>query len=38
MSAVTFDTLKFTDKLKAAGVSESLAWAEALREVFSEAL
>lgn len=40
MSTITFDTLKFTDKLKAAGVSESQARAEAeaLREVFSDAL
>ena len=40
MSTVKFDTLKFTDKLKAAGVSESQARAEAeaLRDVFSEAL
>lgn len=40
MSAVTFDTLKFTDKLKAAGISESQARAEAeaFRDVFIETL
>lgn len=40
MSTITFDTLKFTDRLKEAGVPEpqARAEAEALREVFSEAL
>lgn len=39
MSAVTFDTLKFVEKLKAAGVSDvqAKAMAEAQVEVFSEA-
>ena len=40
MSAITFDTLKFAERLKAAGVPEAQAKAEAeaLRDVFSEAL
>lgn len=39
MSTVTFDTLKFVERLKAAGVSElqAKAMAEAQVEVFSEA-
>ncbi len=36
MSAVTFDTLKFVERLKAAGVPESQAKAEA--EAFAEVL
>jgi len=40
MTTITFDTLKFVRRLKAAGVSEqhAEAEAEALAEVFSEAL
>jgi len=40
MATITFDTLKFVRRLKAAGVSEqhAEAEAEALAEVFSEAL
>lgn len=40
MSTITFDTLKFTDRLKEAGIPESQARAEAeaLRDVFAEAL
>lgn len=40
MSTITFDTLKFAERLKAAGVPEAQAKAEAeaLRDVFSEAL
>jgi len=40
MSTITFDTLKFSERLKAAGVPEAQAKAEAeaLRDVFAEAL
>ena len=40
MSTLTFDTLKYTERLRAAGVSEAQAKAEAeaLRDVLSEAL
>lgn len=40
MTAVTFDTLKFFERLKAAGVSEqqALAMTEAQKEAFSDAL
>jgi len=40
MSAINFDTLKFAERLKAAGVPEAQAKAEAeaLRDAFSEAL
>ncbi|GAB6043341.1 DUF1640 domain-containing protein [Endothiovibrio diazotrophicus] len=40
MTAITFDTLKFARRLKAAGVPEmqAEAEAEALAEVFSDAL
>jgi hypothetical protein len=40
MASVTFDTLKFVEKLKAAGVPEAQAKAEAeaLQGVFAEAL
>jgi len=40
MATITFDTLKFARRLKAAGVSEkhAEAEAEALAEIFSEAL
>jgi hypothetical protein len=40
MAAVTFDTLKFVERLKAAGVPEeqAKALAEAQRDVFVEAL
>lgn len=40
MATITFDTLKFVEKLKAAGVSESQAKAEAeaLVSAFSEAM
>jgi hypothetical protein len=40
MTAVTFDTLKFFERLKAAGVSEQqvLAMAEAQKKAFSDAL
>lgn len=40
MSTITFDTLRFAERLKAAGVPEAQAKAEAeaLRDVFSEAL
>lgn len=40
MSTITFDTLKYAERLKAAGVSElqAKAEAEALRDVLAEAL
>ncbi|MFZ4537610.1 hypothetical protein [Propionivibrio sp.] len=40
MSTITFDTLRFAERLKAAGVPEAQAKAEAeaLRDVLSEAL
>ena len=40
MSTLTFDTLKYAERLKAAGVAEphAKAEAEALRDVLSEAL
>ncbi len=40
MSAITFDTLKFANSLKQAGLTEAQveAFAEAQREVFAEAL
>lgn len=40
MSTITFDTLKFVEKLKAAGIPEAQARAEAeaLQGVFAEAL
>ncbi|OHC74624.1 MAG: DUF1640 domain-containing protein [Rhodospirillales bacterium RIFCSPLOWO2_12_FULL_58_28] len=40
MAAITFDTLKFVERLKAAGISDShaKAEAEALAGAFSEAL
>lgn len=40
MSTITFDTLKFAERLKAAGISDAQAKAEAeaLRDVLSEAL
>ena len=40
MSAVTFDTLKFVERLKKAGMEEktAIALAEAQSEVFAEAL
>ncbi len=40
MGTITFDTLKYAERLKAAGVSESQAKAEAeaLRDVLAEAL
>ena len=40
MSAVTFDTLKFVERLKKAGIEEktAIALAEAQSDVFSEAL
>lgn len=40
MSPLTFDTLKYTERLRAAGVSEPQAKveAEALRDVLAEAL
>jgi hypothetical protein len=40
MSALTFDTLKYTERLRAAGVTEAQAKAEAeaLRDALSEAL
>jgi hypothetical protein len=40
MSTITIDTLRFAERLKAAGVPEAQAKAEAeaLRDVFSEAL
>ena len=40
MTTITFDTLKFTEKLRAAGVSEAQAKAEAeaLVTAFSEAM
>lgn len=40
MTAITFDTLKFVEKLRAAGISEAQAKAEAeaLQGVFAEAL
>ncbi len=40
MSAVTFDTLKFAEKLKSAGLTDEQAKAfpEAQKEVFAEAL
>ena len=40
MSAVTFDTLKFVERLEKAGVSreQATAFADAQKEAFSEAL
>jgi len=40
MATVTFDTLKFVERLKAAGVAEgqAKAMAEAQKEIFAEAL
>lgn len=40
MSTITFDTLKFVEKLERAGVSreQAAAFAEAQREAFAEAL
>lgn len=40
MSTITFDTLKFSERLKAAGVppEQAIAEAEALRDVLGEAL
>lgn len=40
MSAITFDTLKFANRLKNAGMSDeqAQAFAEAQKEVFAEAL
>jgi Arc/MetJ family transcription regulator len=40
MSTITFDTLKFAERLKAAGVpsEQAIAEAEALRDVLGEAL
>lgn len=40
MSTITFDTLKFSERLKAAGVpaAQAVAEAEALRDVLGEAL
>ena len=40
MATIAFDTLKYTDKLKAAGISDSQARAEAeaLQAAFSDAL
>ena len=38
MSTLTFDTLKYTERLRAAGVTEAQAKAEALRDALSEAL
>lgn len=38
MSTIAFDTLKFVEKLKSAGVSEAQAKAEALVSAFSEAM
>ena len=38
MASVTFDTLKFVEKLKAGGVPESQAKAEALVTAFSGAM
>jgi hypothetical protein len=40
MSTITFDTLKFVEKLERAGVSreQATAFAEAQREAFAEAL
>jgi hypothetical protein len=40
MSAITFDTLKFANRLKDAGLTDSQAqaFADAQKEVFSEAL
>jgi hypothetical protein len=40
MSAITFDTLKYTERLRAAGVPEqqAKAEAEALRDVLAEAM
>lgn len=40
MSTITFDTLKFVEKLEKAGVSreQASAFAEAQKEAFSEAL
>lgn len=40
MSAITFDTLKFVEKLERAGVSreQATAFAEAQKEAFAEAL
>lgn len=38
MSTITFDTLKFATRLIDAGVGEAKAEAEALRDVFAEAI
>jgi len=40
MSTITFDTLKFVNRLKSAGMSDeqAQAFAEAQRDVFAEAL
>jgi hypothetical protein len=40
MSAITFDTLKYVDRLQAAGISDAHAWAEAqaLRDALAEAI
>lgn len=40
MSAITFDTLKFANRLKSAGLTDEQAqvFAEAQKEVFAEAL
>jgi len=40
MSTLTFDTLKFANRLKSAGMSDELAqaFAEAQKDVFAEAL
>ena len=38
MATITFDTLKFVEKLKAGGVPEAQAKAEALATAFSEAM
>ena len=38
MATITFDALKFVEKLKAGGVPEAQAKAEALVAVFSEAM
>ena len=38
MSTITFDTLKYVEKLKAGGVPEAQAKAEALVTAFSEAM
>jgi hypothetical protein len=36
MATVNFDTLKFVERLKAAGIPEAKAFAEAQREFFAE--